>query len=104
MLFCPITDNQSLNQPLTIELSCVYCVHSFSVGYLLNTILAPARGLTMNPHSAIECEKILSSALSTLESFWLKDSQKFLLGYDQPTIADLSAVCELMQFEVKKRL
>lgn len=71
-----------------------------AMGYLLNTILAPARGLTMNPQSAIECEKILSSALSVLESSWLKDSQKFLLGNDQPTIADLSVVCELMQFEV----
>lgn len=70
------------------------------MGYLLNTILAPARGLTMNPQSAAECEKILNSALWHMESFWLKDTGKFLLGYDQPSIADLSLVCELMQFEV----
>ncbi|XP_010676472.2 glutathione S-transferase T1 isoform X1 [Beta vulgaris subsp. vulgaris] len=71
-----------------------------AMGYLLNTILAPARGLTMNPQSAAECEKILNSALWHMESFWLKDTGKFLLGYDQPSIADLSLVCELMQFEV----
>lgn len=71
-----------------------------AMGYLLNTILAPARGLTMNPQSAAECEKILICALSTIECFWLKDTGKFLMGHDQPSIADLSLVCELMQFEV----
>ncbi|KNA10050.1 hypothetical protein SOVF_147990 [Spinacia oleracea] len=71
-----------------------------AMGYLLNTILGPARGLTMNPQSALECEKILKSALSNLESFWLKDTGKYLLGYDQSSIADLSLICELMQFEV----
>ncbi|XP_074321796.1 glutathione S-transferase T1-like [Silene latifolia] len=71
-----------------------------AMGYLLNTILGPARGVTMNPQEAIECEKIFKSALSNLENYWIKDTSKFLLGFDQPSIADLSVVCELMQFEV----
>nr|KJB52087.1 hypothetical protein B456_008G246300 [Gossypium raimondii] len=47
-----------------------------------------------------EAEIILSSSLSKLESFWLKGNGRFLLGGNQPSIADLSLVCELTQLEV----
>ena len=40
------------------------------------------------------------SSLSKIESVWLKGNGKFLLGSSQPSIADLSLVCEIMQLEV----
>ncbi|OAY59823.1 glutathione S-transferase T1 [Manihot esculenta] len=68
--------------------------------YVLHTTLAPAFGLPLNPQAAAEAEKVLSSSLSKMESFWLKGSGRFLLGGNQPSIADLSLVCEIMQLEV----
>ncbi|CAN0907610.1 Glutathione S-transferase T1 [Linum grandiflorum] len=70
------------------------------VGFVFNKALAPALGLPLNPQAAAEGEKILTSSLSKLESFWLKGSGKYLLGGNQPSIADISLVCELMQLEV----
>ena len=74
--------------------------YAVSVGLVFNKALAPALGLPLNPQAAAEGEKILTSALSKLESFWLKGSGKYLLGGNQPSIADLSLVCELMKLEV----
>ncbi|GAV57943.1 GST_N domain-containing protein [Cephalotus follicularis] len=68
--------------------------------FVVNTALAPALGLQRNPQAAAEAEKHLSSSLSKIESFWLKGSGHFLLGSNQPSIADLSLVCEIMQLEV----
>ncbi|GMH15344.1 hypothetical protein Nepgr_017185 [Nepenthes gracilis] len=45
-------------------------------------------------------EKVLNASLSKIESFWLHDDGKFLLGNDQPSIADLSPLSEVMQLEV----
>lgn len=66
----------------------------------MNTVLAPFLGRPLNPKAAAEAENLLSKSLSTLETFWLKDNSKFLLGSNQPSIADLSLVCELMQLQV----
>lgn len=74
---------------------------SFPAPFLLNTVLAPALGFKANPQAAAEAEKLLFSSLSKIESFWLTDNGKFLLGSSQPSIADLSLVCEIMQLEVK---
>lgn len=74
----------------------------FAASYVLNSTLAPALGLPLNPQAAAEAEKLLSSSLSKIESFWLKGNAKFLLGSLQPSIADLSLVCEIMQLEVRK--
>uniref|UniRef100_A0A2P2JMZ7 glutathione transferase n=1 Tax=Rhizophora mucronata TaxID=61149 RepID=A0A2P2JMZ7_RHIMU len=71
-----------------------------SVGLVLNRKLGPALGLTLNPQAAAEAEKLLSSSLSKIESVWLKGSGKFLLGSNQPSIADISLLCELMQLEI----
>nr|AEB77874.1 glutathione S-transferase protein [Bruguiera gymnorhiza] len=71
-----------------------------SVGIVLNGKLGPALGLPLNPQAAAEAEKLLSSSLSKIESVWLKGSGKFLLGSNQPSIADISLVCELMQLEI----
>ena len=73
---------------------------SFSAKFVLNTVLAPFLGLPPNPQAAAEAEKLLSKSLSKIESFWLKGSGRFLLGGNQPSIADLSLVCEIMQLEV----
>lgn len=54
----------------------------------------------MNPKAAAEAEIILSASLAKIESFWLKGNGRFLLGSLQPSIADLSLVCEIMQLEV----
>ncbi|EEF51172.1 glutathione S-transferase T1 [Ricinus communis] len=71
-----------------------------AAAFVLNTALAPALGLPLNPQAAAEAEKILSASLSKIESFWLKGSGRFLLGGNLPSIADLSLVCEIMQLEV----
>ncbi|PON62849.1 S-crystallin [Parasponia andersonii] len=68
--------------------------------YVLNTVLGPALGIRPNPQAAAEAEKLLSSSLSKIESIWLKGNGRFLLGGLQPSIADLSLVCEIMQLEV----
>ncbi|GMY30299.1 glutathione S-transferase T1 [Fagus crenata] len=71
-----------------------------AASFVLNTVLAPALGLPLKPQVAAEAEKLLSSSLSKIESIWLKGNGRFLLGGFQPTIADLSLVCEIMQLEV----
>ncbi|RWR72182.1 glutathione S-transferase T1-like protein [Cinnamomum micranthum f. kanehirae] len=71
-----------------------------AASYVLNTMLGPALGRPLNPQAAAEAEILLSSSLSKIESFWLKGNAKFLLGSLQPSIADLSLVCEIMQLEV----
>ncbi|KAF5938620.1 hypothetical protein HYC85_022879 [Camellia sinensis] len=68
--------------------------------YVLNTTLAPALGLQLNPQAAAEGEKLLFASLAKIESVWLKGNGRFLLGSSQPSVADLSLVCEIMQLEV----
>ncbi|CAL5437421.1 unnamed protein product [Camellia sinensis] len=65
-----------------------------------NTVFAPVLRIQPNPHVAAEAEKILSSSLEKIETFWLKENEQFLLGNTQPSMADLSLVCEIMQLEV----
>ncbi|TYI53702.1 hypothetical protein E1A91_D11G023100v1 [Gossypium mustelinum] len=38
--------------------------------------------------------------LSKTESFWLDDNRPFLLGQNQPSIADLILVCDIMQVKL----
>ncbi|KAK9698604.1 hypothetical protein RND81_08G116600 [Saponaria officinalis] len=71
-----------------------------SVGYLTNTILMSLFGKTPNPERAAESEQTLASSFSTIETVWLKDDAKFLLGNDKPSIADLALVSEIMQFHM----
>ena len=75
-------------------------VFPLSAGYVLNSTLGPALGLPLNPEAAAKSEKLLSASLGKIESFWLKGRGRFLLGSTQPSIADLSLVCEIMQLEV----
>nr|KYP65616.1 Glutathione S-transferase theta-2 [Cajanus cajan] len=71
-----------------------------AVNYVLDTVLGPATGRPLNPKAASEAEKVLLSSLTKLEYIWLNGEGCFLLGGSQPSIADLSMVCELMQLEV----
>ncbi|KAL3498827.1 hypothetical protein ACH5RR_041559 [Cinchona calisaya] len=62
--------------------------------------IAPLFGQPLNLKAAAEAEKVLSNSLAKIESFWLKGDGQFLLGSDEPSIADLSLVCEAMQLEL----
>ncbi|KAK9103593.1 hypothetical protein Sjap_020847 [Stephania japonica] len=68
--------------------------------FALNTVLGPALGLPLDPKAAAEAERILASSLLKIERVWLQGNGKFLLGSGQPSIADLSLVCEIMQLEM----
>ncbi|MCL7032687.1 hypothetical protein MKW94_021968 [Papaver nudicaule] len=70
------------------------------VGIVLNTILGPLLGIPTSPEAAAEAEKVLTSSLSKIESVWLNENGDFLLGNKEPSIADISLVCEIMQFEL----
>ncbi|KMZ72094.1 Glutathione S-transferase T1 [Zostera marina] len=71
-----------------------------AASYVLNSTLAPVLGLSLNPKEAARSEKVLTMSLSKIESFWLDGKGKFLVGSFQPSIADLSLVCELMQLQI----
>ncbi|KAF9612628.1 hypothetical protein IFM89_003070 [Coptis chinensis] len=70
--------------------------------YVIHTVLAPVLGLPQNLIEVAEAEKLFTSSLLKLESIWLKGEGNFLLGSFRPSIADISLVCEIMQFEVLK--
>ncbi|KAL6550002.1 hypothetical protein OROMI_020490 [Orobanche minor] len=69
------------------------------IGYAFNDSIAVAFGLPLNPKAAAEGEKLLSASLATIETYWLEEDKPFLLGNSEPSIADLSLVCEIMQLE-----
>ena len=67
---------------------------------VMHTALAPFLGLTTSHEAVKQAEKLVMQSLGVIESVWLKGDAKFLLGSPQPSIADLSLVCEIMQLEV----
>ncbi|GKD22820.1 glutathione S-transferase T1-like protein [Tanacetum coccineum] len=69
------------------------------LGLVFNTIVAPLKGLPPNLEAAKDGEKLLVKSLSKLENLWLQDGW-FLVGSSQPSIADISLVCEIMQLEL----
>ncbi|CAA2968825.1 glutathione S-transferase T1-like [Olea europaea subsp. europaea] len=71
-----------------------------SATYIFNSLIALALGRPLNLEKAAEGEKILIASLAKIESFWLRDDGPFLLGNSQPSIADLSLACEVMQLEL----
>ncbi|XP_059277729.1 glutathione S-transferase T1-like [Lycium ferocissimum] len=68
--------------------------------YVFYSVLAPAVGLPLNTKAAARTEKNLIASIATIESVWLQKKGRFLLGNDQPSIADLSLACEIMNLEV----
>ncbi|GAB2273936.1 hypothetical protein Dimus_008707 [Dionaea muscipula] len=71
-----------------------------SVGMIFNKLLAPLFGLPKNLEAAAEGEKTLVSSLSVIDTFWLQGEGKFLLGNDQPSIADLALSSEVIQLQM----
>jgi len=67
---------------------------------VMHTALAPFLGLTTSHEAVKQAEKLVMQSLGVIESVWLKGDAKFLLGIPQPSIADLSLVCEIMQLEI----
>eukprot|EP00271_Cylindrocystis_brebissonii_P016667 TRINITY_DN4078_c0_g2_i1.p2 TRINITY_DN4078_c0_g2~~TRINITY_DN4078_c0_g2_i1.p2 ORF type:complete len:142 (+),score=29.53 TRINITY_DN4078_c0_g2_i1:715-1140(+) len=63
-------------------------------------VLAPALGFPVDPKAAADARGVLVAALQTLETVWLNGKAPFLAGNLQPSIADLSLACELMQVEL----
>ncbi|XP_051151538.1 glutathione S-transferase T1-like [Andrographis paniculata] len=70
-----------------------------SVSYIFNTLIALAVGAPINLSAAAKGEKLMLASFTTIESFWLEEDKPFLHGSAQPSIADLSLVCEIMQLE-----
>ncbi|KAL5700175.1 glutathione transferase [Ranunculus cassubicifolius] len=67
--------------------------------HVVRASLAPKLGFPMNSSVAAEAEQTLAKSLLMVETFWLKGDGKFLLGGLEPSIADLSLVCEIMEME-----
>ncbi|PRP80155.1 hypothetical protein PROFUN_12238 [Planoprotostelium fungivorum] len=61
-------------------------------------VMAPAQGINVSGDQLKTSIGKLEFALDTLEKVWLKNDE-FLTGA-KPSVADLSAVCELMQLEM----
>ncbi|KAK9086919.1 hypothetical protein Syun_029313 [Stephania yunnanensis] len=57
---------------------------------------------SIKSRSILEVRADLGFILSKIEKVWLQGNGKFLLGSGQPSIADLSLVCEIMQLEIWK--
>lgn len=66
----------------------------------MNSRTAPLLRRKLNLEAAVLNKKVLSKSLAKIETFWLNGDGKFLLGNIQPSIADLSLVCEIMLLEV----
>eukprot|EP00250_Pteridium_aquilinum_P035593 c9699_g1_i1 orf=114-743(+) len=71
-----------------------------SAGLVMNRVIAPAVGRSLDPHAASEAESLLKASLEKMETLWLKEKGSFLTGSLQPSIADLSLACEVMQLQV----
>ena len=63
-------------------------------GFIFRKYVSPFTGKPA-PKEAIEESKVIfKRALSLMEKYWLQGDKKYLIS-DQPTIADVSAACEL---------
>lgn len=67
---------------------------------VFNKVLAPILGVKADPRAAAEGLTILKQSLDVMETVWLQAGYPFLAGGRQPSIADLSLVCEIMQLQV----
>ncbi|CAI9288887.1 unnamed protein product [Lactuca saligna] len=68
-------------------------------GLVFYSILTPLHGMRSHPQIITQAEEILLRSLSKIENVWLKDGS-FLGGSSQPSIADLSLACEVMQLQL----
>lgn len=77
-----------------------FCV--VAVTLLLTRIGAPMLGGKEDPRAAAEGLSILKQSLEVMETVWLQEGYPFLAGCRQPSIADLSLICEIMQLQVRR--
>ncbi|KAH7287446.1 hypothetical protein KP509_32G056700 [Ceratopteris richardii] len=71
-----------------------------SAGLVMNSVIAPVMGRKLDPQAAAEAEALLKASLGKIETVWLTGNGKFLTGSLQPSIADLSLACEVMQLQL----
>ncbi|MCO5595454.1 hypothetical protein L7F22_049497 [Adiantum nelumboides] len=71
-----------------------------AAGLVMNRVIAPALGRALDPHAAAEAESLLKASLKSMETLWLMEKGSFLTGSLQPSIADLSLACEVMQLQL----
>lgn len=67
---------------------------------VFNKVIAPVLGAELDARAASEGLAILEQSLHVIETVWLQDGYPFLASGRQPSIADLSLVCEIMQLQV----
>jgi glutathione S-transferase len=70
-----------------------------SMTLVFHTVIAPILGVKADPRAAAEGLAILQQSLDVMETVWLQPGYPFLAGGRQPSIADLSLVCEIMQLQ-----
>eukprot|EP00252_Welwitschia_mirabilis_P018013 TRINITY_DN40163_c0_g1_i1.p1 TRINITY_DN40163_c0_g1~~TRINITY_DN40163_c0_g1_i1.p1 ORF type:complete len:298 (-),score=33.67 TRINITY_DN40163_c0_g1_i1:98-991(-) len=71
-----------------------------SADLIFNRVLAPTFGKQSDLTAASKAEQLLKESLLKLENVWLPTKGSFLTGSYQPSIADLSLTCELMQLQL----
>ena len=76
-----------------------FCV--VAVTLVFNRVLAPRLGGKGDPRATAEGLSILKQSLEVMETVWLQEGYPFLAGCRQPSIADLSLICEIMQLQVR---
>ena len=67
---------------------------------VFSKVIAPALGGELDSRAAAEGLAILEQSLHVMETVWLQEGYPFLASGRQPSIADLSLVCEIMQLQV----
>lgn len=87
------------------EIDCVLDWHHTnlrrgSAGLVMNRVIAPVFGRPLDATAAADAETLLKASLLKLETIWLKGKGRFLTGSLQPSIADLSLACEVMQLQL----
>lgn len=87
------------------QLDCILDWHHTNLrrgaaGLVMNGVLAPAFGRPLDARAASEAETLLKASLKKMETIWLKENGSFLTGSLQPSIADLSLACEIMQLQL----
>jgi len=71
-----------------------------AVTLVYNKVLASMVGAKEDPRAAAEGLALLKQSLDVVETVWLQAGFSFLAGGRQPSIADLSLVCDVMQLQV----
>ncbi|GAB4834398.1 hypothetical protein Ancab_032652 [Ancistrocladus abbreviatus] len=87
-----------------VKLQSILDWHHFNIrrgsGLLILNLLGPFFGLPQNLEAAAQGEEIVVASLSKIDSIWLQENGKFLLGNDQLSLADISLATQVMQLQL----